>query len=304
MTRRVLLCLLAACVDQPEDASLSQDVIQRVQKIWLEAESGTLGSPMQLGASATASAGKDIVSSAGSGGSATYSLDVYQDATFFVWARVVAPSTSANRISLRIDGAGPVFWDLPVTTTWAWVRLPSQSYSLTAGTHTLELVAQEAGVSVDRLLFTSSNAFTPIVRTLEAESASLVAPMQVGSSGSLLDRTSYIWVPNGAGTNGAAHLASSLPADFNDFCVLWGRFNAPTSADNSFVVEGTPWELPLTTSWEWNRLGGSVPLYFLLDSTSVLDVTQGDDGTRLDKLVITNDVGFTLVEPPELVKTL
>ena len=303
MTRIACLLLLAACgVEPATDETVDDITLQRVTYFTFEAESGALTAPMQVGSSGTASNGKYAIvpTTAGSGGSASYAFTATDDYTLHVWARVLAPSTSSNRISFKLDSNPTNFWDLPISSSWQWVQLPT-TWSALTGTHSFVMNREESGVAVDRILMTNSNSFTPVVATFQAESASLFWPMQAAGS---LFTTRYIYVPNGYGAAGHADLATPVPTGSY---FLWARTNAPTWGDNTFSVDGHNWEAPVAANaWAWSRLtyDGVVETPVALDGTSVLSIEPIDDGLKLDQIVVTNDRGFKMVEPPPPMNTL
>ncbi|MEL6388903.1 MAG: choice-of-anchor J domain-containing protein [Bacteroidota bacterium] len=78
---------------------------------------------------------------------------------------------------------------------------------------------------------------------------------------------------------------------------IFGRTIAPTTGDNSFWVrvnEGTwyRWnDIPVTSTWDWSRVhdsdNGNTPIDFALTAgTNTLDIAFREDGTRLDKLLV------------------
>ena len=139
---------------------------------------------------------------------------------------------------------------------------------------------------------------------LEAESGARTAPMTVATD-STASGGQYIHVPNGQGdvTNpalpgGQATYTFSVPAGTY---AIWGRVLAATTADDSFSVslDGsafTIWDVQGSSSWVWDRVSGrgvADPLLFSLAAgTHTLVIKQREDGTRLDRLLITSDLTF------------
>ncbi len=260
---------------------------------WFEADAGTLYQSMQRVSDPGASNGTALYAG---GGSTRQTFSAELDGTVRLWARVIAPSTSANLIYFQLDSGPLVTWEIPVATSWTWLPVEA-SWFIGAGAHTLRIYTGEVGVKIDRVLATASASFVPVADTYQAEAAAIVAPMQVGTQ-SGLPPTRYIWVPNGAGAGGLAQLEVAVPRA-GHYAVL-GRANAPTTADDSIYVNmlgdaRTAWTFAATTAstWKWNR----APQPFAIEPFDVLEVARREDGTKLDKLVLTNDPGFVLVEP-------
>jgi hypothetical protein len=143
------------------------------------------------------------------------------------------------------------------------------------------------------------NTYLPI----EAESGLLTSPMRTVAN-SLASGGYYIEVPNttfGLNNNkGAAAFTFSIPVTGS--YVIWGRVMGPDSASNSFYAQmdsGTlyTWDIPVGNSPVWVRVsnvGGPNPVSFNLSAgTHTFTISGREDGTRLDKLVVTNDLNYT-----------
>lgn len=108
-------------------------------------------------------------------GSDTITMTIPQTATYTVWTRMKAPSTSANSVNLEIDGStclnvgGGSF----TATSWQsssanWVNYtngsPSSviSVNLTAGTHTFKYIGTQSGVEIDRIIIASDPSCIPV----------------------------------------------------------------------------------------------------------------------------------------------
>ncbi|MCH8216260.1 MAG: hypothetical protein IH892_05755 [Planctomycetes bacterium] len=144
---------------------------------WFEAESGTITAPMQVFSdSPTASAGQHIGTVDGIGdengnppadGVATYSLTVPEDGVYRLAIRVIITGGS-NSFWFRIPGmvtnttnhaSGWVrFNDIQDGATWHWDEVRSSDdgdsvveFTLSAGTHTLEIARREDGTLLDAI---------------------------------------------------------------------------------------------------------------------------------------------------------
>jgi hypothetical protein len=85
---------------------------------------------------------------------------------------------------------------------------------------------------------------------------------------------------------------------------VWGRVIAPTDDDDSFWVrvDGGRWikwnEIPLGSTWHWapvhdSDAGDGVVVFSLSAGSHTLTVAYREDGTRIDRLLITNQASFT-----------
>ena len=129
---------------------------------WLEAESGTVTNPMLIyEGDASASGGMYIGTEEGSGnvmtpppvdGIATYTLDV-TGGTYRLDLRVITYSGS-NTLWVRMPTAdGNADWvnaNMALIDSWHWETV-SGTYTLAAGTHTLEIARREDGALVDAI---------------------------------------------------------------------------------------------------------------------------------------------------------
>jgi len=103
-------------------------------------------------------------------GSATQTVSVTSAGTYRIWSRIMVPSATSSSYMLEVDG-GTCYTvgggsAIPANT-WTWVSYQNGtttsliSPSLTAGTHSLKLIGNAAGVKVDRLLLLSDTTCTP-----------------------------------------------------------------------------------------------------------------------------------------------
>lgn len=113
-----------------------------------------------------------------------------------------------------------------------------------------------------------------------------------------------VWVPDSAGVGGSVQIQTPQPVDNY---IVWGRINAPWTADNSFYVSSdfgpkATWPLRITsaTAWTWARVenyGVPGPYPLRLDDCGFVHIDRRKAGSKLDKIIVTNDPGFTPVEP-------
>ena len=139
---------------------------------------------------------------------------------------------------------------------------------------------------------------------LEAEYAdTIVRPLEVVDDE---DEASgkYIYVPNGAGSQykpGPIMATYKVNITQTGRYVLWGRVKASNTNDNSFFVQiddghNNLWEVETGNDWHWDLVNDrdntdSVE-FFLTNGKHTINVRQADDGTKLDKLLLTNKMDF------------
>ena len=158
--------LLASCSGTFESASAAA-----TEYHWLEAENPTtLTAPMQVASDSAASGGKYIwvPNGAGTGGQATYAVNISQAGTYVLWARTIAPNGYDDSFYIEMDTTGNKLWHVPQSTTWTWRRLKDATsgadpvtWSLSAGTHTLKVKQREDGTKADKILITNDLSLVP-----------------------------------------------------------------------------------------------------------------------------------------------
>ncbi len=211
--------------------------------------------------------------------------------------------TSTGEISSRVWNFG----DGATSTT----AHPSHTYT-GAGTYTVTLTVTGPGGSdtetkTGYITVTDSSPSSTVQIWLEAEGGGLRAPMQISSNSQASGRQ-YIWVPNGTGnvwdptqTGGEAVYTFVVPV--TGTYLIWGRVISNNGEDDSFFVSvdnsaSLLWDTERggTETWVWDRIsnrGGADPALFTLNAgTHTLRIAQREDGTKLDKLLITDDLGF------------
>lgn len=151
-----------------------------------------------------------------------------------------------------------------------------------------------------------------VLVSFEAEDGALTPPMESGWDGNASGNR-FVHVPDGPGNDrgGPGRAVHSFHVPDDGRYVVWGRVLAPEKHDNTFFVsvDGGPavmWYAPgpgaegTARKWTWDRV--SARLSGTEDSIDpvLFDLTQGDhtlvfwnreDGTCLDAVVITNDLG-------------
>jgi len=148
---------------------------------------------------------------------------------------------------------------------------------------------------------------------IEAEDGNLQLPMEIGDDPAA-SAGGYVWVPDGTGNYtypsvnaGYAEYHFEVP-ESGDY-VIWGRqISNDSSGDSFFVsVDGQPemvWYTKIGGQgvWTWdvvsNRNDGdprdasNPQRYWLEEGSHFLTIKQREDGTKLDTIVITNDLSL------------
>jgi hypothetical protein len=287
-------------------------------KIWIEAEDGDIFAPMQITAHTSASNGDCVVSPGGSGanGYAAYRFDIQNAGNYWLWGRVLAPNEASNSFFVSVNGAANVNWHLPANPQWQWVRYGAVM-AFQQGRQSILVRHREFNTHLDRLLITNDGAYVPRGEgessgygpgshvVIEAESGVLSRPMQVrhepGASGN-----GFVWVPDGKGSiTSPSENAGRVVYDFHvpqdgDYRI-WGRVRAPSSMNDSFFVAVNGgnferWNTPQGTTWTWglvNSHGVADPrTYRLKAGRHTLTLMQREEGTQLDKMIVTNNPDY------------
>ena len=291
-TLLALVALTSACVIDDPDVSTDEAEVTGVH--WgFEIEGGATSGSVQYTSDPTSASAGAYLAFTGPG-YVRYFFNESVDEYVEVWARVKSASQS---LIVQIDSNTASAQTLPVAPKWTWVKIASPT--LRQGSHSLRLETKEGVVGIDRIIISSEPWFTPITDVYEAETASMVYPMRVASQ--RLPSVTYAWVPTGGGSSGRLDLDVHVPPGSSQFSI-WVRANAISTSSNTiaFGRDGSTTagvDLPLTSStgFTWTRTLGMT-----LDATDVLSIGAWDSGVKIDKVLITNDNGFNLVEasPP------
>gem|GEM_PF-2782823 len=287
-------------------------------KIWIEAEEGDIYAPMQITAHTSASNGDCIrvPSGSGTGGYAAYRFDIQEAGSYWIWGRFLAPNGASNSFFISVNGESNAIWSLPASTAWQWARFGAAK-TFQAGRHTILIRHREYNTHLDRLLITKDSTYVPEGEgeplagpathvVIEAESGIPNRPMQVQLDPSASGQ-GYVWAPPGKGFFTSPSINAGLVE--YEFSVsqsgdyrIWGRVRAPSGTDDSFFVavdDGAyeRWDTQRGTAWTWdlvNAVNIADPrVYRLTAGRHTLSVMQREDGTQLDKIVITNNPLYT-----------
>jgi chitodextrinase len=134
--------------------SVSTPAAPTAQVITVEAESGTVTSPMTKRTDvAGAQGGMHVTQLSGSGtGRVTLTVAVPVAGRYALALRVVAPNSSSDSFTYSVDNGSTTDWHLGTRTSWTWVTGPT--LTLTAGNHTIVVNKRENGARLDAIRLT------------------------------------------------------------------------------------------------------------------------------------------------------
>lgn len=139
---------------------------------------------------------------------------------------------------------------------------------------------------------------------VETDAASIAAPMVRGNQNGM----NYLYVANNGNlvqsnnvNAGAAYM--NFENSMSDSYKIYGYVDAPTNSDNSFFVRVDngnyqEWHITPTAGFEWREVSNTAnqnPVnLFIPAGGHVLEVRQREDGTKIARLVISNDPNINL----------
>jgi hypothetical protein len=170
-----------------------------------------------------------------------------------------------------------------------------------AGAYLLQLTADDGEKKSSADVMILVNPQTPELTTLqvEAESGILTAPMEI-QPGDTASGGQFVVVPQGVGNNfedfthgGPGEVSLSFNIAQGGSYALWARTIATNFGNDSFFVTSSgsllrEWTVPLSTSWQWNK----VTEVFIGSGIFNVEFRQREDGTLLDKILLTNDLSL------------
>jgi hypothetical protein len=140
---------------------------EKVVKIWLEAECGTVGSNWETSQDPTASAGKYVMVKAGMNNTRTapaadtaannvvIPFTIETQGFYNFLAKAIGPTNADDSYWVKVDDAPFAGAAGLLGTTWQWNRLTSAN--LAPGQHKLTIAYREDGAKLDKILITTSN---------------------------------------------------------------------------------------------------------------------------------------------------
>ncbi|MCF6271456.1 MAG: T9SS type A sorting domain-containing protein, partial [Melioribacteraceae bacterium] len=202
------------------------------------------------------------------------------------------------------------------SAVWKWHLLAAidtgvpYELNLKPGDHNFFLRGRQGGV-YDQVKITNNLSWRPDISfTYEAEDGTISPPLMVDSVNGLVVTTP------GSGTvlstdlvKGNDDIAVQMLRAEGDYYV-WLLVDLPSEASNSYWI-GTgdeqimppSWEGSVTTGLEWQRVedDGNAKVFSLTkgawDAGQVVRIKQQEEGTKIDKIYVTNDIDFVPQNP-------
>jgi chitodextrinase len=237
-----------------------------------------------LGAVSQKSAAADCTSPSTTYGTDTLTVSAPSSGTYYVWIRMQAPSTSSNEILMDVDSGASCFTaggsSSMALNAWTWVDYQGGDTSnvmqttLSQGSHSIELIGTEAGVSVDRieLLQAPPSSCTP-TSTGENCAPSSVAPPTISFTS-----------PSSASTVSGSSVAISADASSASGVSQVGIDHVVFEVDGTIL--STLSSSPYTTTWNTTTVANGTHTL-----TAVATDTQGNTTPTTETVTVDNDTG-------------
>jgi len=100
-------------------------------------------------------------------GQVSTSVSIPTTATYRIWSRIMPTDATNTSYMLEIDGSQCYIVSSPTPNTWTWIgyqdgnAASQMSVALAQGNHSVKLIGRQAGVEVDKVLFSSDATCTP-----------------------------------------------------------------------------------------------------------------------------------------------
>jgi hypothetical protein len=289
-------------------------------QIWLEAERGQLTSPMAKGNDGTASAGQyvwapesaaNVSSASQSGGTAQYAVSVTTADVYVIWARVYPSADGSGAFYLQMDNDPYLTWDIPFPAGGGTAE--EETVSITSPTN-YEVTTLHVG---DEYYIDRTYTITALPSTLNG----LVAIKTANSDRDItsttlltlnLDEDATLYVAYDSRANPypswltANYTSTGLTISTTDvFLSVWERqvsagtvtipgnkSGNPGGVNSNYIVllesQGDG-----SSTWRWYQAAqDTTPVFFLTSGTHTLTFKHRWSATKLDRLLITNDLDF------------
>jgi Bacterial Ig domain/Fibronectin type III domain len=285
----------------------------------LEAETGTLHSPIEVQADKTTpttqyvwvpDSAEDLLDPLQPGGYAQYSFTVPHTDAYVIWGRVSPSATGLGSFFLGVDVRGDnglVLGISPTTYQLATIRLGATYYvdspytitTMPTGLDGLAALktanADKQNNSPDFLTFTTVHDATLYV-AYDATVSSFPSWLSASftNTGQIIQTTNgpmAVWkqdVPAGPITLPGNQYQEPTPVKSQYFVLLDVHGQEPL-----LMWDVTPTQTSGTSPqpWVWDQAASSTtPVFYLEAGSHTLTIKQRESGTKLDKLMITNDV--------------
>jgi len=178
-----IYCLLLFILIMTSSSSslFAQKIVEKAKdgfvKLWVEAEAGSISSPMKVWYNEKASGGQFIevqsgnnnTKSAPEDGHITYKFTIQSAGIYKVWGRVIATMDDEDAFWVRMDNEKWIKWkDICVDCNWHWDEVHDNAnndqvvkFNLTEGEHTLTFTYLMDQTKLDKLLITNDLKYIP-----------------------------------------------------------------------------------------------------------------------------------------------
>jgi len=223
--------------------------INPYSSISLEAEQGTLVTPMTPGSDPKATGGAFVwvpkstansLQTAGIGGQAIYSFNVSTPGNYVMWGRVMASGANHSSFFVSMDYGQYLTWHVALGPrgTWVWDEVRDNhaatpfTFYLGAGTHCLILDQMEDGTKIDSIVITTHPKWIPETVYSDAEDGTIDGwdVFDASPAGALITnlyddvRDSYVIQTAGSGTTNGYRLRTAALknwANCSQFILEW-----------------------------------------------------------------------------------
>ena len=297
-------------------ATRTTTIIVRPVQLWLEAEAGLLHAPMAIGANAEASAGHyvwvpegqaNVFEAVPGGGMAQYTFTVPAAGTYVIWGRVGANAVGTGSFFLTMDGEASSVWTVPSSG--------GTGTEMVTGVSPADYVVTTLQVG-DTLYIDRNDTIMSMPAELDGLVGIKTADRDTSNrSGAFLtftvaqDATLYVaydaratrfpdWLTDNYRRTNLVIGTTIAPLTVWQREVLAGPIKVPGNERGTPRGVDTNYIVLLASRspqiWVWDQaMGDTIPILFLNAGTHTLRIQQRESGTKLDRLLITNDLEFT-----------
>ncbi|WP_165440603.1 SdrD B-like domain-containing protein [Rubripirellula amarantea] len=307
-----LIQLDAHEVNHTVDAGLYASVVD----LMFEAEDyDWINDPWKVYSSSSASGGEYIMAPNGCGSQynspsshsgVKYSFTVSEAGNYEISGLVRASDSTNDSVWVKVDNQPWVQWHMDVTgSSFQWQSVTDgwnkdmTSFQLQPGQHSMEVRVREDGTKLDKFMVSKLSTSTVVIDATDFDSKRGDWQVEVDDDGN-----EFLIAENGTGSHyrdipRSDELSYNFSVDSSGEYQMHALVSALNSNDNSFWIsidDGSwvEWHLDVTgDAWQWQTVTDGAAqnaVSFQLESGDhTLRIKVREDGTKLDKIVITND---------------
>ena len=150
------------------DASYVPEGKEESLELRIEAENGTLVSPITTGTDPDASGEQYIYGASGEPGegSAEYAFQISEAGYYVIWCRCYALSTFEDSYLIQVDDGAQMRWDLSKDyNNWVWQKVTidngTEEFYFDVNEHILKVIKRENNARLDKIIITKDLNFQP-----------------------------------------------------------------------------------------------------------------------------------------------